>query len=149
MAEVGHTVVDGQALAAGRPATVEELGSGTALDRFAEEAGLDVSGKALVDRVRGGDEQASKILTRVITAAAIGAVNLAHLFTPDVLVIGGGLGLNGDLVLEPIRTLLQARGPRGLPQPIAVVNAALGDDAGLAGAGAWHKAFKPEAASRP
>jgi glucokinase len=148
MAEVGHTVVDGQALAEGRPATVEELGSGTALDRLAEEAGLDVTGKDLVDRVRGGDEPASKVLTRVITAAAIGAVNLAHLFTPDVLVIGGGLGLNGDLVLEPIRNLLESRGPRGLPTPIVVVNAALGDAAGLAGAGAWDRSFKPEAASR-
>jgi glucokinase len=148
MAEVGHTVVDGQALAEGRPATVEELGSGTALDRLAQEAGLDVTGKELVDRVRGGDEPAAQLLTRVITAAAIGAVNLAHLFTPDVIVIGGGLGLNGDIVLDPIRNLLESRGPRGLPQPIAVVNAALGDEAGLAGAGAWDRAFRPEAASR-
>ena len=148
LAEVGHTVVDGQALAAGQPATVEELGSGTALARLAEEAGLDVEGKALVDRVRGGDEAASRVLTRVVTAAAIGAVNLAHLFTPAVIVVGGGLGLNGDLVLEPMRQLLASRGPRQLPEPIVVVNAALGDDAGLAGAAAWHRAFRPEAASR-
>ncbi|MCU1375650.1 MAG: glucokinase [Actinomycetia bacterium] len=148
MAEVGHTVVDGQALAEGRPATVEELGSGTALDRLAKEAGLDVTGKDLVDLVRTGDDAAAKVLTRVVTAAAIGAVNLAHLFTPEVIVVGGGLGLNGDLVLDPIRALLASRGPRGLPEPIVVVNAALGDDAGLAGAGAWHRAFRPEAASR-
>jgi glucokinase len=148
LAEVGHTVVDGEALARGEPATVEELGSGTALSRLAKEAGLDVSGKELVDQVRGGDEAAARVLTRVVTAAAIGAVNLAHLFTPDVIVVGGGLGLNGDLVLEPIRTLLDARGPRELPKEITVVNAALADDAGLAGAGAWHRAFRPEAASR-
>ena len=148
LAEVGHTVVDGQALAEGRPSTVEELGSGTALDRLAAEAGLDVSGKALVDRVRGGDEASARVLTRVITAAAIGAVNLAHLFTPQVIVVGGGLGMNGDLVLDPIRALLGTRGPRELPEPIVVVNAALGDDAALAGAGAWHRAFRPEAASR-
>jgi glucokinase len=148
LAEVGHTVVDGEALAAGRPATVEELGSGTALDRLAEEAGLDASGKDLIDLVRGGDEAAARVLTRVVTAAAIGAVNLAHLFTPEVLVVGGGLGLNGDLVLDPIRRLLDSRGPRDLPEPIVVVNAARGDDAGLAGAGAWHQAFRPEAASR-
>jgi glucokinase len=148
LAEVGHTVVDGDALAEGRPATVEELGSGTALDRLAEEAGLDASGKDLIDLVRGGDEAAARVLTRVVTAAAIGAVNLAHLFTPEVLVVGGGLGLNGDLVLDPIRRLLDSRGPRDLPEPIVVVNAARGDDAGLAGAGAWHQAFRPEAASR-
>jgi glucokinase len=148
LAEVGHTVVDGDALAEGRPATVEELGSGTALDRLAEEAGLDASGKDLIDLVRGGDEVAARVLTRVVTAAAIGAVNLAHLFTPEVLVVGGGLGLVGDLVLDPIRQLLDSRGPRDLPEPIVVVNAGRGDDAGLAGAGAWHRAFRPEAASR-
>jgi glucokinase len=148
LAEVGHTVVDGEALARGEPATVEELGSGTALNRLAREAGLDVTGKELVAQVRGGDEAAARVLTRVVTAAAIGAVNLAHLFTPDVIVVGGGLGLNGDLVLEPVRRLLETRGPRALPKAITVVNAALGDDAGLAGAGAWHRAFRPEAASR-
>jgi glucokinase len=148
LAEIGHTVIDRAALAEGRPATVEELGSGTALARLAAEAGLDVAGKELVDAVRAGDAAASAVLTGAVSAAAVGAVNLAHLFTPDVLVVGGGLGLNGDLVLDPIRALLASAGPQHLPQPIAVVNAALGDDAALAGAGAWHRAFRPEAASR-
>ena len=146
---MGHTIVDGDALSRGEPATVELLGSGTALDRLAEEAGLDVRGAELVAAVRAGDESSAKVLERVVTAAAIGAVNLAWLFTPEVIVVGGGLGLNGDLVLDPIRRLLETRGPRELPEPIAVVNAELGDDAGLAGAGAWHRAFVPEAASRP
>jgi glucokinase len=146
IAEVGHTIVDGDALAEGRPATVEELGSGTALDRLAEEAGLDARGKDLVALVRGGDEAAAKVLSRAVTAAAIGAVNLAHLFTPEIVVVGGGLGRNGELVLEPIRRLLATRGPSALPEPIAVVEAELGDDSGLAGAGAWHQAFRAEAA---
>jgi glucokinase len=148
VAEVGHTIVDGEALVRGEPATVEQLGSGTALDRLAEEAGLSVRGPDLVAAVRHGDEASAAVLSRVVAAAAIGAVNLAHLFTPEVIVVGGGLGLNGDLVLEPIRRLLGSRGPRALPEPIEVVSAELGDDAGLAGAGAWSRAFVPEAASR-
>lgn len=149
MAEVGHTVVDGRALVEGRPATVEELGSGTALERLAAEAGLDIEGAEVVARVRRGDARATEVLDVVTTAAAVGAVNLAHLFTPEVLIVGGGLGRNGELVLGPIRSLLERRGPRGLPEPIEVVEAALGDDAGLAGAGAWHRAFRPEVAGRP
>lgn len=149
LAEVGHTIVDGAALVRGEPATVEALGSGTALERLAEEAGLDVHGADLVARVREGDEPTTRVLDRVIAAAAIGAVNLAHLFTPEVIVVGGGLGLNGDLVLDPIRRLIETRGPRGLPEPVAVVNAELGDDAALGGAGAWDRAFTPAAASRP
>jgi len=148
VAEVGHTIVDGRALLEGRPATVEELGSGTALNELARESGVAGDAKALVELVRAGDVTATRIFERVVTSAAIGAVNLAHLFTPDVIVIGGGLGLVGELVLEPIRTLVEERGPRGLPKPIEVVNAELGDDAGLAGAGAWSRAFTPQAASR-
>ncbi|MBW8825638.1 MAG: ROK family protein [Acidobacteria bacterium] len=144
MAEVGHTVVDGAALAAGHPATVEELGSGTALERLAREAGLELNGAEVVARVRDGDAKATEVLDVVIAAAAVGAVNLAHLFTPEVLVVGGGLGLNGELILGPIRALLDRRGPSDLPRPIEVVAAELADDAGLAGAGSWRRAFRPE-----
>jgi glucokinase len=148
VAEVGHTIVDGAALAAGRAATVEELGSGSALTALARESGLADDGPALVALVRGGDVNAARVFERVALASAVAAVNLAHLFTPDVIVVGGGVGLLGDLILEPMRTLVAERGPRALPQPIQIVNAALGDDAALAGAAVWHRAFSPQAASR-
>ena len=148
VAEVGHTIVDGRALLEGRPATVEQLGSGTALTGLAREAELAEDGPALVALVQRGDVTATRVFERVVYSAAIGAVNLAHLFTPEVIVVGGGLGLVGELVLDPIRRLVDERGPRSLPEPIIVVNAALGDDAGLAGAGAWSRAFSPQAASR-
>ena len=148
VAEVGHTIVDGQRLLEGRKATVEDLGSGTALTELAQEAGIAEDAKELVELVRGGDVTATRILERVTFAAAMGAVNLAHLFTPDVIVVGGGLGLVGDLVLDPIRLLVAERGPRAMPEPICVVNAELGDAAGLTGAAAWHRAFTPQAASR-
>jgi glucokinase len=148
VAEVGHTIVDGRALLEHRPATVEQLGSGTALRELAVESGMADDGPALVELVRKGDVTAKRIFERVVFSAAIGAVNLAHLFTPEVIVVGGGLGLVGDLVLDPIRSLVLEMGPRALPEPIDVVNAELGDDAALAGAAAWSRAFTPQAASR-
>ena len=148
VAEVGHTIVDGRAMLENRPATVEDLGSGTALTELAREGGLADSGKALVELVKAGDVTATRVFERVVFSAAIGAVNLAHLFTPEVIVVGGGLGLVGELVLDPIRRMVTERGPVALPKPIEVVNAELGDDAGLAGAGAWERAFTPQAASR-
>jgi glucokinase len=148
VAEVGHTIVDGRAVLEGRPATVEQLGSGTALSELARAAGIADGGEALVALVEAGDVAAARVLERVVFSAAIGAVNLAHLFTPEVIVVGGGLGLVGELVLGPIRRLVAERGPYALPKPIEVVNAELGDDAGLAGAGAWHRAFTPQAAGR-
>jgi glucokinase len=148
VAEVGHTIVDGRAMAEGRPATVELLGSGSALTELAREGGVADDGPALVELVESGDVTATRILERVVFSAAIGAVNLAHLFTPEVIVVGGGLGLVGELVLGPIRTMVHERGPRALPSEIEIVNAELGDDAGLAGAGAWTRAFTPQAAGR-
>ena len=148
VAEVGHTIVDGRALLEGRMATVEELGSGTALTELAREAGIAEDAKGLVTLVRAGDVTGTRVFERVVYSAALGAVNLAHLFTPEVIVVGGGLGLVGELVLEPIRLLVAERGPASLPDPIEVVNAELGDDAGLAGAGAWARAFTPQAAGR-
>jgi glucokinase len=148
VAEVGHTIVDGRALLEGKKATVELLGSGTALTELAREADIAEDGPALVELVRGGNPTAQRIFERVVFSAAMGAVNLAHLFTPEVIVVGGGLGLVGELVLEPIRIMVSERGPRALPEPIMVVNAELGDDAGLAGAGAWERAFTPQAAGR-
>lgn len=148
LAEIGHTVLDRAAAAEGRQFSVEDLGSGTALRRLAAEAGLDGDGIEVERRWRAGDPAATEVWESVVSAAALGAVNLAHLFTPDVIVVGGGVGLVGDPVLEPMRRALAAHGPRGLPEPVEVVNATLGDDAGLAGAGAWHRAFNPGAASR-
>ncbi len=83
-----------------------------------------------------------------MAVAAAAAVNLAQLFVREVIVVGGGVGLVGEAVLGPMRDLLTQWGPAGLPEPVEVVNAALGDDAALAGAAAWRRAFSPKAASR-
>lgn len=148
LAEIGHSIVDWRGLAEGR-ATVEQLGSGTALQVLAAEAGLDVDGREVERRWRAGDPAASDVWASVVIVVAAAAVNLAHLFTPEVIVVGGGVGLVGEAVLGPMRALIAEWGPVGLPEPIEVLNAALGDDAALAGAAAWRRAFTPEAASRP
>ncbi|MGI8758255.1 MAG: ROK family protein [Acidimicrobiales bacterium] len=147
LAEVGHTLVDWRGLASGR-ATVEQLGSGTALARLAREVGLDADGREVERRWRAGDATASAVWEAVTTVAAVAAVNLAQLFSPEVIVVGGGVGLVGDPVLDPMRAMLADWGPAGLSAPVQVVNAALGDNAALAGAGAWQRAFTPQAASR-
>jgi predicted NBD/HSP70 family sugar kinase len=69
--------------------------------------------------------------------------NLVHLYSPDVVVVGGGLGRVGSRLLDPIRGHLARHGPRGFA--VAVVGATLGDDAGLVEAAGWEKAFTPDA----
>ncbi|MEL6980942.1 MAG: ROK family protein [Actinomycetota bacterium] len=138
--ELGHTIIDHRAARAGEPGTVEELGSGTAMGRRAGDAGLEERGRALADLVRSGDPMATAIWNSAIEAVAIGLSNLAWIVAPGIVVIGGGVGMNGDLVLPIIRDGLGRFGPAEVP-PIEVANAALGDDAALAGAARWWKAI--------
>lgn len=141
LAELGHTIVDAAALASGHASTLEELGSGTALEHMAAATGLRrTDGRGVMELVRAGDEAARAVWDRVATAIGIAVVNAAWTFAPRIIVLGGGVGLNGDLVLPRARAMLDAHGPGNLPEPIELAVARLGDDAGLLGAAAWHAA---------
>lgn len=133
--EVGHSVVDRALAAAGPDGTVEGLGSGTAIAVGARTAGLDAVGAGIVTRVGAGDETARRVWDDAMFAVGLGVVNLAHLAGPTLVVVGGGVGRNGDLVTAPIQATLDRLGPAG-PR-IPVVTAELGDDSGLVGAAAW------------
>jgi glucokinase len=148
IAEVGHSVIERAAARAGRPSTLEDLGSGTALSRLAAAAGLDAIGPEVVALARAGNCAAGSVWSSVVEAVAIGAANLAHLFAPDVIVIGGGVGLTGRLLTDPVKAWVLEHGPVRLPHPIDVSTAALGDDAGLAGAAGWDEAFGRRSSAR-
>jgi glucokinase len=134
--EIGHTVVDRPALFAGAPATFEELASGTALAASAAAVGLPSDARRVVELVADGNSHARRIWQELVDVLVVGVTNLAHLYAPQVIVLGGGVGRNADL-LAPIRRHLADRGPRSLPEPILVVTSELGDSAGLVGAAAW------------
>jgi glucokinase len=136
--EVGHSIIDRVLAAAGGDGTVEGLGSGTALARQAHAAGIDAVGADFVRLVNAGDATARTVWDEALFAAALGIVNLAHIVAPTVVVVGGGVGRNGDLVLTPIRSALERFGPAG--PAITVVTATLGDDSGLLGGAAWRSA---------
>ena len=137
--ELGHTVVDRVAAAKGELCTVEELGSGTAIERMASDAGIEERGAAFAALVRAGEQPAVEIWTGAIEVVGIGISNLAWIVGPEVVVIGGGVGMNDDLVLPIIERQLKTHGPATGPA-IVVETAKLGDDAALAGSASWWKA---------
>ncbi len=135
-AELGHTIVDISAHAGGEPATVEDRGSGTAPGRLGAARGLPASGAELSALVRAGDVASTEVWDQVVGVVAAAVANAAHLFAPEVVVLGGGMGRDPQLI-EPVREGLRRDGPRGLEPPIEVRTAELGDDAGLVGAAGW------------
>ena len=132
LAEVGHMVLDLSAYIEGAPATFEELASGNALNRRAKAVGYD-SGKALLTAL--GTEAADRVWAEHLGAVCAGVRNVAYAFSPDRIVIGGGLGLIGAPLLKPIQSHINAHGPPRMS--IQVATAALGDDAGLIGGAAY------------
>ena len=148
LAEVGHTVIDLTRYRAGQPATLEELASGTAFAHEASLAGLRPYGRDVLESAAAGNADARRIWDAVVSGAAVGVVNLVWTFTPEIVVIGGGLGLIGQPLLDPLREAVERQGPPALNPPCMITNAELGDDAGLAGAAWWSQAFSPEHAGR-
>jgi glucokinase len=137
MVEIGHTIIVLDRLISGEPATAEALSAGPALARYAAAENVAARGADLVAQVRAGDPRARAAWDRAMLAAGATVVNLAHLFSPEVIVIGGGVGRNGKLVLDPLSQMMAEHGPPAFEPPIALVEAILGDDSGLMGGAAW------------
>ena len=164
-AELGHIVIDAE----GPPCQgncpnrgcVEALASGTAIARegiaAAEREPDSALGRALargeeVDGLRvtrealAGDATARGVLELVGRRIGVALSSLANAFDPDVIVLGGGAILAGDLLTEPARAELAARAlPPMNRTPVAA--AELGPDAGMIGAATM--AMVELAAGRP
>src|SRR5215208_2649458 len=79
---------------------------------------------------REGDELARAVVGEEARRIALHIAPIAAVADIGLVVIGGGIGANGDLLLEPVRAELSAR----LPYPPRVEVSALGDAAVLSGA---------------
>ena len=127
LAEIGHTIID-----RANRGTVEQLGSGTALSRLAGEDADAVGARAMA-----GDEDALVHFTDVAESFAVGVFNLVHCFSPELVVIGGGMSRTGDLLLDPIRNALRQCGDLCPASRAEVVSAQGDDDVGLKGGAAY------------
>ena len=127
LAEAGHTIID---WATG--GKLEDLGSGTALARAAGEDAAAVAAKAAA-----GDPIASQHFASTAEAFAVGVLNLVHCYSPEVVVIGGGMSQAGELLLDPVREKLERCGHGCVASKVEVVKAQGDDDVGLRGAYAY------------
>lgn len=149
--ELGHVVVDisGPVCACGQQGCLEAYASGTAIERAASD-GLGspdvdsslrdvgtIRGRDVVVAAGAGDAYAIGVLERAGTWLGIGLAVIANVLDPGRLVVGGGVAqAAGPWLLPAARLSLASRlmGGSGRVTP-EVVPAALGDDAGMIGAG--------------
>ena len=151
--EIGHMVVDrnGPPCPCGGRGCWERYASGGGLGRMARDAaaaGLlpevvtiaggdpeSVRGEHVTDAALAGDAGARRVLEDAGWWLALGLANLTALLDPERIVVGGGLAAAGEVLMAPARqafsSLVEGRGTR--PE-VAILPAALGEEAGAIGA---------------
>jgi glucokinase len=138
--EAGHLLVDpsGPRCYCGGQGCWEPLAAGPALERAArasadpEVALADAAGVGRLDRA--GHTEARRIVTAAARHAAAGLVNVIAAYAPDVLVLGGGVMGAYRGHLDEIRALVGRSLPYLPPGDTRIVEAMLGDHAGVIGA---------------
>ena len=98
--------------------------------RLATELVPPYDARAIFGAARAGDELALAVVDEEARRIARHIVPIAAVADVELVVLGGGIGANGDLLLAPIRTLLEQR----CPYPPRVEVSSLGDAAVLTGA---------------
>jgi glucokinase len=148
-AEIGHVTVqpDGPLCGCGHRGHLEAIASGPAIARWFEEqletgaqSSLDISQKPITAKMIGnaaadGDQLAIQAFTRAGEFLGLALTGFIHIFNPTIIIIGGGVSRTGALLLDPLRKKMeeQVLSPQYL-EVLTITTAALGDDAGLAGA---------------
>ncbi len=130
--EIGHQTIlpDGPLCGCGNSGCLEALCRASAISAA---CGCE-SVEEAVARAHHGDDRARTGLDLVGRYLGIGISNAVVLFTPDVVVIGGGTAAAGDLLLGPITRELRKRIHVTNVDQVRVVLTELGPWAGAIGA---------------
>jgi glucokinase len=125
-----------EALASGdmlgrRAARLEARGKAPALRKLAGDG--EVTSRHVTQAARDGDPGAIALLAEEARWLGVGIVNLLHLYSPERVIIGGGLGACLDLMQAGIDRIIQSRAMSAY-RDVPVVAAELGREAGLVGA---------------
>ena len=133
---VGHMsfVQGGTRCACGNHGCFEAYGSGTAFtSRASAVAGKPMTAAEVFAGAAAGDSLAQALVNEEAEILGQGFASLMHLFSPDILVMGGGLSNQFAMLESGIAKAVQAS---AMPpfRDIPVVPAALGSNSGLIGA---------------
>jgi glucokinase len=153
--ELGHVSVDlnGPKCGCGGFGCIEAYASGPAIAAMGVKAVVQgrtttiaemcendlnrITPELICEAARGGDEAAREIYEFAGKVIGAGVANVIMAVTPRRIVIGGGVAAAGELILDPIRRSMRARVFLVDSLQVEVVQAQLGNNAGLIGAALW------------
>jgi glucokinase len=142
--ELGHLPLDGRfPCRCGVPGCVEPECSGSGLVARARESGLEVADAAAVfAAAAAGDPRVTLLIERMTDRLGALIAVAVNLLDPAVVVVGGGVSNAGEALLAPLRLAVERYALESHRRGVRVVGAALGERAGVVGAGlaAWEAA---------
>jgi glucokinase len=154
--ELGHTLI-GASFGEGRPTagdfpqtgSLEALAAGPVLDRLGAQVAVEhpdsalakmaapgerIDGRDVVRAAHQGDPGAVGALRLLGERLGVGIANAINTFDPDEVVIGGGVSVAGDLLLDPVRETARRFVLPGVGERTEIRLARHGRDAGVRGA---------------
>ena len=135
--EIGHFPVHagGRHCLCGLDGCFEKYASTSALTGYASEKNEAWStGRAFFAAVSEGDEDAIRVLDSWTDEIAYGLAGLVHVFDPQLILIGGGVSAQKELLMEPLRKKVLSMIMPDFAEGLEFKAASLGNDAGMTGA---------------
>ena len=136
--EIGHFPTHADLLMTGEKkwgSHYETFASTGALVRRALASGKDwLNGKEIFEAAASGDAGALEILDGWTTEIAAGITGLVHIFDPEVVLIGGGVSAQNELLVKPVRDKVIETVTPDMAAELKLRAAELGNNAGMVGA---------------
>ena len=147
-AEIGHMVIqmDGPKCSCGNYGCIEAYASATAMVRRFKESlksGMpsslkdagEITAKMINDAaLQQGDRASLDIIKETGQYLGIAIVNIMHILNPEVIVLTGGMIGSGDLLMNPIKQVIEEKAFEASAKETKIVFSQLGNDAGIIGA---------------
>jgi len=153
--EIGHMTIvpNGKLCGCGKKGCFEAYVSATGIEREAtsrlmvnknnkvwdivqSKEGQKVEAKDIFDAAKLGDEFALDIVDYTTEYVAYGLSILLHVTNPEVVVIGGGVSLAGDILFDGIKEKIKKYSLPVCVEKLEILPAKLGNEAGIVGAAA-------------
>jgi len=136
--EMGHFTLyqNGAPCPCGKRGCYENYAATTALVRLAQQRSGEenLTGRDIFARAANGDVLMLNALEAWMDDIAAGITGLVHIFNPEIVIIGGGVSAQEELLLQPLRRkVLSGTMPR-FAEGLRIERAVLGNDAGIIGA---------------
>lgn len=145
--ELGHFSIqkDGTMCSCGNIGCYEQYASASALVKAVREAlpsfhsysktdPDQINGKFIFDQVKAGNIEYQRVVDNWIDNIAMGLTGLIHIFNPELVVIGGGISQQEELLIVPLRERVLSKIMPGFRRDLQFRSAKLDNNAGLIGA---------------